>query len=33
MQISAHPERYAEQIPAAQTLWARYAGDVAAYTG
>ena len=32
VQISAHPERYAEQIPAAQTLWARYAGDVAAYT-
>ena len=22
----------AEQIPAAQTLWARYSGDVAAYT-
>ena len=33
VQISAHPERYAEQIPAAQTLWARYSGDVAAYTG
>lgn len=32
VQISAHPERYAEQMPAAKTLWDRYAADVAPYT-
>jgi hypothetical protein len=32
VQGSAHPERYAEQIPAAQTLWERYADDVEPYT-
>ena len=32
VQISAHPERYAEQIPAARTLWDRYAEDVSPYT-
>ena len=32
VQISAHPERYAEQIPAARILWDRYAEDVSPYT-
>ena len=31
VQVSAHPERYSEQVPAARTLWERYS-DVAAYT-
>ena len=32
VQGSAHPERYAEQVPAAQTLWERYADDVEPFT-
>ncbi|AXK45479.1 hypothetical protein [Brachybacterium saurashtrense] len=32
VQISAHPERYAAQVPAARALWDRHAGDVAPYT-
>lgn len=32
VQISAHPGRYAEQVPAAQTLWARYADEVEPFT-
>jgi hypothetical protein len=32
VQISAHPERYAAQVPAAQLLWDRYAADVEPYT-
>jgi len=32
VQVSAHPERYAEQVPAAQTLWGRYADDVEPYS-
>ena len=32
VQISAHPGRYSEQLPAAQILWDRYAHDVSPYT-
>ena len=32
VQGSAYPDRYAEQIPAAQTLWERYSADVDPYT-
>lgn len=32
VQASAHPERYAEQIPAAKALWDRYADEVEPYT-
>jgi hypothetical protein len=32
VQGSAHPERYAEQVPAARILWERYADEVAPYT-
>ncbi|MGP9538951.1 hypothetical protein ACT3SP_13135 [Brachybacterium sp. AOP43-C2-M15] len=32
VQISAHPERYSEQLPAAQILWDRFADEVAPYT-
>lgn len=33
VQISAHPERYAEQMATAGTLWDRHAHDVDPYTG
>ncbi|MGO1286082.1 MAG: hypothetical protein ACTHWF_11420 [Brachybacterium sp.] len=33
VQVSAHPERYAEQVSAARTIWERYAADVTPYTG
>lgn len=33
VQMSAHPERYADQVTAAGTLWDRYAHDVDPYTG
>lgn len=33
VQISAHPERYADQAAAARTLWDRYAHDVEPYPG
>lgn len=33
VQASAHPERYAEQVAAARTLWDRYAADLAPYRG
>lgn len=32
VQASAHPERYAEQVAAAQLIWERYADDVEPYT-
>lgn len=32
VQISAHPERYTQQIPAARAIWARFAADVVPYT-
>jgi len=32
VQASAHPERYAEQVGAAQEIWALYADDVEPYT-
>lgn len=32
VQISAHPGRYTEQLPAAQILWDRFADDVEPYT-
>lgn len=32
VQISAHPGRYSEQLPAAEILWDRYAHDVSPYT-
>lgn len=32
VQVSAHPERYAEQIGAAREIWDRFAADVEPYT-
>ena len=33
VQISAHPDRYSQQLPAADLLWERYAHDVPPVTG
>lgn len=33
VQVSAHPERYGQQVPAADALWERHAHDVAPFRG
>ena len=33
VQVSAHPDRYSQQLPAADILWERYAHDVSPFSG